>query len=64
MSSNSSTLVKCPPKNKIMLSEIFKDLYRTIQKGQILKDKLVRTKLSKRLFRLDMDWRGIPESWD
>ena len=54
MTSNGSTLVKCPPKNKIIAQRnIQRSPYRSIQKRQILKDILVRAKLSKRLLHVD-----------
>ena len=60
MTSNSSTLMKCPPKNtRLLLSEIFKSCPdRTIQKGQILKDTLVWAKLWAKLFHVDGSHAG------
>ena len=56
MTSNSPTLVKCPPKDTgLCLAKYSKSPYRTMQKGPIL----VWTKFSKRFIRLDMDSRSV-----
>ena len=54
MTSNGSTLTKCPPKNTgLFVSDIQRFPDRTIQEGQIIKGILVRAKLSNRLLHVD-----------
>jgi len=62
MTSNSSTLVKRPPKDTRSIIAAWRIIqryrYRTIQKKQILEDILDRTKLLERLLRLSRSSLG------